>query len=283
MDRKKVSSSTRAFTFIEILVVLLIVSLWYSGSLIELEQYLWVFEIIASMFWFAFLFVFLKRVIFDFTKRRTLFWNIKPLIVFLFFLHIAVAVFLRFGLQQSIFTAYPFSFALCLVLPLILLPLYVKGRDQYGNIARLSPERIRDIALQSPAASDFLQRYPDCAIYVYNYTHKDLVGTCLLQHRCARPERPNLFEDILLEVLIDFPNRAPFAGKERFIHYLFQPYQDRSIVMELPEQDFREIVTLDEMTLARFDQIINAFPSLDRYPLPIAIRKIPFEIVPSTL
>jgi hypothetical protein len=276
---RKPRPSSRAFTFIELLVVLLFVSLWYGGMLIELEKYVWVLEIAATVFWFATLFVFLKRAVWDITKRRTIYWNIKGLIIFLFFLHIALAFFLRFELHQSIFTAYPESFAACVVLPLILLPLYRYGSDQYGKTVRLPSERICQIAYQSALVRDFMERFPACIVYVYNHSHHDLIGTCLFQHRRIRLEREDLYEDLLLEVLINLKKRQPYAGKERFIHYLFQPYQEGSIVMDLPDRGWTENDVLDEMTLARFDQIVNSFPSLARYPLPIAIRKEPFEIV----
>lgn len=278
---RKSLPANRAFTFIELLVVLLFVSLWYSGTLIELEEYVWVLEIAATTFWFAMLFVLLKRAVWDITKRRTIYGNIKWLIIFFFFLHVVLAFILRFELHQSIFTAYPESFAACVVLPLILLPLYQYGVEKYGETARLPSERVFHIALQSGKAKDFVERYPACAVYVYNHSHHDLIGTCLFQHRRKRSERQELYEDILLEVLIDLKKRQPYNGKERYIHYLFQPYQEGSIVMELPDGESNESNILDETTLERFDQIINSFPSLDRYPLPIAIRREPFEIVVS--
>lgn len=279
LSSKEECSNTRAFTFIELLIVLLFVSLWLSGSLVELKEYLWIFEIVASLAWFVLLYVVLKHILWDYTRKRTFLWNIKPLVVTLFFLHIGIAFFLRFWLQISIINAYPLSFGFCVVVPTLMIPLLLKFQEILGHQNRLTGVKVREIAMQSPTAQEFVQTYPDSTFYVYHHTRNHRIGTCLIQHRNSRQERPALFEDLLLEIFVDLMRCKVIPGKERITHYLFQPYQEGSIVMELPEGDWRNPTVIPDSVLLQFDQIMNTFPSLESYPLPLAVRKVAFEIL----
>lgn len=48
MKTQPIPSSCWAFSFIELLLVLLLVSLWLPGALVDVGKYLWLVEIPAS-------------------------------------------------------------------------------------------------------------------------------------------------------------------------------------------------------------------------------------------
>ena len=127
----------RAFSFLELLVVLLLVSLWMSGAWVDVGQYLWLLEIPASLVWFVLLYRVLRWMIWDITAKRTFLWDIKSLIVWLFVLHIGVALMLRFGFHYSLFAAYPLSFVICVGLPLATLAAMEKRREHLRHQPRL--------------------------------------------------------------------------------------------------------------------------------------------------
>ncbi|MFB3785008.1 MAG: hypothetical protein ACE15F_01425 [bacterium] len=265
----------RAFSFIELLVVLLLVSLWMSGAWVDVGKYLWLIEIPASLVWFILLYRALKWMIWDITAKRTFLWNIKSLIVLLFVLHIGVALLLRFGLHYSLFVSYPLSFAFGVILPLVTLTAVEKTREKRRYHPRLDARVILNLAQSCPPVKEFTRRYPIRAAYVFDHTRNHRVAACLFHHRRERPERADLFEDVLLEIEIDMRIRQALPDQTRITRYLFQPYQDGSILMELVGEAGDEKLPLSQETLLRFDQILNRFPSLADDPLPIALHRGP--------
>ncbi len=265
----------RAFSFIELLVVLLLVSLWMSGAWVDVGHYLWLLEIPASLVWFVLLYRVLRWMIWDITAKRTFLWDIKSLIVWLFVLHIGVALMLRFGFHYSLFAAYPLSFVICVGLPLATLAAMEKRREHLRHQPRLGARQILDLARSCLPAQDFLSRYPLHAVYVFNHTRDHQAATCLFHHRRRRLERDDLFEDVLLEIGIDMRIRQALPDRVRFTRYLFQPYQEGSIVMELEGEAGDEEEPISPDTLDRFDQILNRFPSLADDPLPIVLHRGP--------
>ena len=279
------SPHNHAFTFIEIMLVMLLVLLAMTGTLHELAPYLWILEVSAALVWFALSFAILRRTIWDVTIRRTIMWDIRQIVTLLFALHIAVAFLLRFYYKQDLLFSYLSPLVLLVAFPLIAYPLLRSLLIKLFQSRRLSAERIMAIASTTDAAKQFLQKYPDSRIYIYDHDRNHKVGVCLLQYRRTRDERPDLYEDVLLEIPINLKQKRVVEGKERFTHYIFQPYREGSIIMELPD-DIPQIYnysnesnSLDQQVLSHFDGIINAFPSLEKSPLPIAIRNIPFEMV----
>ncbi len=264
---------------------MLLVLLAMTGTLHELKPYLWILEVGAALVWFALSFAILRRTIWDVTTRRTIMWDIKQVVGFLFVLHIAVAFLLRFYYKQDLLFSYLSPLVLFVAFPLITYPLLKTLFIKLSKSRRLSAERIKTIASNTNAAKQFLLKYPGSKIYIYDHDRNHQVGVCLLQYRRTRDERPDLYEDLLLEIPINLKQKRVVEGKENFMHYIFQPYREGSIIMELPD-DIPQIYnssdesnSLDQQVLSHFDGIMNAFPSLEQSPLPIAIRNIPFEMV----
>ncbi len=281
----KPSPHNHAFTFIEIMLVMLLVLLAMTGTLHELAPYLWILEVGAALVWFALSFAILRRTIWDVTIRRTIMWDIKQIVAILFMLHIAIAFLLRFSYHQNLLFSYLAPLALFVIFPITAYPLLRTLFIKLSRSRRLGAERIKTIAFNTNAAQQFLKKYPDSRIYIYDHDRKHQIGVCLLQYRRARNERPDLYEDLLLEIPVNLQQKSVIEGKERFMRYIFQPYREGSIIMELPDEmpeldnSSNESNSLDQQVLSHFDGIMNAFPSLEQSPLPIAIRNIPFEMV----
>lgn len=217
----------------------------------------------------------LQWMVWDITAKKTLLWDIKSLVVLLFVLHIGAALLFRFQFHFSIFASYPLSFAVGVILPLVTLAAVEKIREKRRYQPRLDARLILNLAQSCSSVKEFTRRYPLRAAYVFDHTWNHRVAACLFHYRREHPERADLFEDVLLETRIDMQTRKALPDQTRITCYLFQPYPDGSVVMDMEGEAEKETTPLSQETLLRFDQILNRFPSLADDPLPIALPRGP--------
>ncbi len=272
--------STKAFTFIELLVVALIVVVWYTGVKIAEFVPAPIVEIMLSAGFFVILFMVLRRVLFEYTKEGHPLFYYRRQIWILFLAHIAFIYLFRFAFNIEIFTAYFSSLLLLVVIPIVGICLYIPIKERRGERTGMDAGRIRQIALECEIALDFVKRFPKCRIYIYDHAAKNQYGKCLFLHRHKRPENETIFEDVILEVLVDMRSKQPALSERPYTRYIFQAEDFGSTVLELPCSDIPDLDRpLDESILNRFNGVLGEFPSLDSAPLPIASRQTAYEII----
>lgn len=257
----------------------------------------WLWEVFFSFYWFSFVFKSLNKKYFDVTQPRTFVWELKPLAGWVLIIHFFSAYFLTFAilplmgisLLPRVLIAYLGSYLLTVSVPMQLaLVLYPRFQKKLES-ERITAERIRSIALQSPSVQRFVERYPNYLTYVYDNVLKNQTATCLFLYRQPRAERDRLYEDIVLEIPIDMKSKTPVERRVKNTHYIFLNGAESSAVLHFPGDDSRgdqatggshtPYPSLDEDTLRRFDSLMERFPLLDKIPFPLAVRGVPYELV----
>jgi hypothetical protein len=252
---------------------------------------LWLLEILFSFYWFAGLFFSLNRKFFDVTKDRTYIWDLKPMLGYVFSIHLVTAYVLSFGIIPlfnahwglRLLIAYPvcyvFTFAIPMQLAVIYYPKFLKKMEE----ERIDPKVIRNIALQCNAAQAFTYAFPDYKSYVCDNAFKNQYASCLFVHRKHRPEYEGVSEDAVIEIPVDMSSRQPQCTRIKTQRYMFQIQNDKSAVYQLPCDDIikqhQDNAPLDENIMEKFDASFYRFPSLLDAPFSLAIRDAAFEQV----
>jgi len=288
-ERSGMSNSrqrSQGFSFIELLIVLLIVCLLYVGpSVIPI----WLVELILSIGWFIFQYFFIKWIIRLSILSKGYFQEYKTLLVWGYQAQIIAATILRLYVLRDANIAYFHKLGIsylgtCVVflaLPMagiwIFHPLFHPKKEGM----KWDAKTIKKIALQCVQAQQFCEQYPNCRVYVFEHAIKDRYVQSVFAQRLRRHEREGLFEDRLLEIPVDWKKRTVWEEEIRSRRYIFQSGENGSAVLELLAEEPwpRKDEPLEEEWLQRFDDSFNRFPSLDSAPLPAAIQPSAYEIV----
>ncbi|RJP33339.1 MAG: hypothetical protein C4527_04620 [Candidatus Omnitrophota bacterium] len=237
----------------------------------------WLIELHLSFFWFSYVFSCLRRRFFDVTKKNVYKFNMRKLLGNLFFAHLVAANLLRFALGQGILVSYVGSLIGTIVIPLMAAFLIQPMLEKHAAKPRIRGADMKEIALQSATVKKFLSQFPQCKAFVFENENRHDVGTCIFLHRRIRPERNDIFEDVLVEIPIDLKKRMPLQGTEKYRRYIFALAEEGSCVLDLPCEGILERTILDTpletFDLERFDSLLVRFPSLRDVPLPVAVRE----------
>lgn len=273
--------------------ILLIIGGMLFGAAMSQGETLWVYpfwltEIMASYYWFALVYLSLKGTINKDAPTCDLQRYVARRAGNLFLLHIAEAWLLSLVFLPEIVNwpvrliiAYPGTALITMVLPLALLPRRYRRWQKEQEAERVRPGKIRSWAMRSEAAQRFVERFPECKVFVFDHWVKNKTAACLFLHRAPRPEQAGLMEDVLLELPVDMKTKQPLESNAQSMRYIFKSSENSSSIYHLDEgKSFGEYdlyARLDENTLNRFDSQIDRFPSLDAAPFPLAIRNRIYE------
>lgn len=281
------------YLFVVISIFLTIEYLIFAFALTRGERLIiypaWLNEIMIGFYWFAFVYWFARLRVANDEKRS----EYKEFIIektgVWFCVHVVSAYVFSFALlyQQPALVRYPVSYLGTFVLTMILPVLYYRYRFPRWQAKlesnQLSLSSLRKIALRCEDARRFVELFPSHRVFVYDNKVKNTVATCLLAHRTYRTERPDLQEEITLEIPIDIKKKRPVESGVKRSRYIFQTDDELGTVMHLHDTEqwdlHRSYDPLDQDTLRKFDTMINRFPSLRVTPFPLAVRKVPFEMI----
>ena len=242
----------------------------------------WLIELQIAFFWFSGVFRYVKHKILMEADKNYDQWDLKPFVGYLFVAHIMFTFFLRFVFRENVYIAYLGTFIVGVVLPasvaFALYPRWLKRQET----TKFKPGDIKEMAMKSALALQFMACFPEAKIYVSGHARKHEVGFCLFLYRRKREERPALWEDVLLEVAVDLKRKTALAGREQAQRYIFETVEELSAVFSLPPEavwDEQELAKpLEEDILKRFDTLLARFPTLSQAPLPVVSRNLPYEI-----
>ncbi len=150
---------------------------------------------------------------------------------------------------------------------------------------QITPERVHQIALDSPKAKEFLQFFPDAQKYVIGLSQSDgLFAKLVLHHREFTNAVENGQIDYVLEVPVHRHQEFFIGGKEMLQCYLFFNDKDRARVGFLPSANMNRAYDYgfseDELDHA----IEEANESEQNWPPignePILIQHFPGKVVP---
>lgn len=276
----KPSSSTKSFTFLELLLVAFIVAVWYTGVKIAEIVPSQILEFLFSLGLFVVLFLILRKVLFEFTREGHYLFYYRRTIWVLFLAHIGVIYLLRFVFDITPLFAYAASISGVVILPIAGICIYIAMNERRSETTKMEAVRVKQIAMECELARDFVKRFPDCRIFVFDNVAKNRFGKCLFLHRSKRPEGEKLSEDLILEIQVDMKRKHPIASEPAYNRYIFQPEEFGSTVLDLPCPEIPDSsLPLSEMVMNRFNAVLGEYPSLDDVPLPIAARNVPYEVV----
>ena len=238
-------------------------------------------EVQLSFYWFSLVFHYLNTYFHDIAGTRSELTDISPVLSCLFVAHMISAYIMRFGLNLHYIYSYFGSFLAIIVIPLPIISfLYRRYRKAQKNV-QVPAIKVKNSALQNPVAEAFVQQYPSIRTFVYNHLRENQTARCLFLHRRRRDEKPDLYEDILLEIPVDLKSLQPLPGQERVTNYLFQTTHEASAVLEQPLDEAWHPLALekplDADTLEKMDYLIPRYPSLLDKPLPLVIRNFQVE------
>lgn len=269
---------SRGFTFIEILIVLLLVGLYYVGTKVLPP---WLLETMLAAGWFVLLYFILKWLVRLSILSASFLGEYKSLILWGFQLNMATTFVLRYFYQIEILISYLIPFLAFYICPFILAAFHHYYKKKRAAKEGLSPRKIKQIALKNERIQKFLQRYPESSIYVINNMKKHRFCRLICHYRRKRNEREALHEDLNLEVPIDMKKQQIVDEQMRFSHYLFQNEEHGSSILEMAESS-THMIELDDSPLQddiiqMFDELFPRFPLLDFIPLPVALHKGGFQ------
>jgi hypothetical protein len=250
----------------------------------------WLWEVLFSFYWFSFVFATLNKKYFDVTQPRSYVWELKPLagwalsihFVSAYLLSLAILPLMGVALLPRVLIAYLGSYALSVAIPMQLAMMFYPRYQKRLESDRIPASQIRDMALRSPSAQQFTQRYPNYLAFVCDNAHKNKVASCLFLDRRSRPEREGFMEDIVLEIPVDMQTKEPIEDKIKTSHYVYRNGAEGCAVMHLSDKETtgdgdRAPEPLDFDLLRRFDSLMERFPLLDKIPFPLAVRDTPHE------
>ncbi len=271
-------SLSHGFTFIEILIVLLLVGLYYVGTKVLPP---WLLETMLAVGWFVLLYFILKWLVRISLLSAAFLAEYKRLILWGFQLTIATTFVLRYFYQVEILISYLVPFLAFYICPFILAALHHHHKNKTANKEGLSARKLKQLALKNERIQTFLQRYPESSMFVIDNMKKHRFCRLICHYRRTRNEREELQEDLNLEVPIDMKKQQIVDEQMRFSHYLSQNEENGSSVLEMAESP-NHMIELDDMPLEneiiqKFDELFPRFPLLDFIPLPVALHKGGFQ------
>ncbi len=124
-----------------------------------------------------------------------------------------------------------FSFLLCVVIPMIV---FKVKRKQEKKIT-IDPQRILQIGMRSPRASEFLRYFPTAHCYVYGLSQMDGDRAhVILQHRIPYTEIEGAQIDYVLDIGVDRRLGIYIGGKEQLQCYFFVNMEQGARIGFLP-------------------------------------------------
>jgi len=169
------------------------------------------------------------------------------------------------------------SAAVCIALPTIGYEILRPLRKYRGEMDRLSPAKIVDIAKSNDLFERFMSENPRARIFVQDLSHRYRFARVCAAARDPLPGLQDAQRESVFEIQIDMRKKKPVEESEVFQRYLFARQEDGFSVLVLPislaDWQAGKTVEIDEVTLARLESVPTRFPDLDVYPLPIASRK----------
>jgi len=242
----------------------------------------WVVELHYAFFWFSGVFHSLRHEFHDITKKKSDFeQDMRWMVGYLFYAHILTALVLSLQFEIHVVIAYGGSLVVTIMLPIFiakyLIHPYWKKRKRSE---KQSPQTIAKIALATEVALEFAEKFNPIQTFVFDHLRENQTATCLLLHRCERPERNGLFEDRILQIPIDMKRKQAYTDNAKLIRYIFEDTEDQSAVIELEVPNNWQSIDFDQpleaITLQQMDQAFPRYPTLHRAPLPIAVRQVDF-------
>ncbi len=249
----------------------------------------WLWELIFSFYWFSAVFHSLNKNYLDPTSPRTFLWDLKPMIAWVFSIHLVAGYAISFGIlcpMQVSFggralIAYLGSYVAIVAIPMQLAVIFYPKIQKKLESQRADPRMIQSLAMQCGEAQDFCQRFSPIRTFVSDHAWKNQIATCFLAHRFPRRERDGLWEEVVLAIPVDMSRKKGLGERIQVDRYLFQVEEGRSTVFHLPVENWMEEHArpkpLDSDTLNKFDTLLDRFPTLEEMPFPLAVRKVAFE------
>ena len=235
----------------------------------------WMKEVLASFFWFSAVFRTMNYTYKDLAEQRDYMAGRQRLIGILIVLHVVSVYLARFALNQSLLVAYLGTLFLFAVIPLygfyFIFPLVEKHR----HTARVSAKTLHQLALFTREAQEFIHHFPRHETFVVGHSRKNLEAKCLFLYRHPRPELPDLWEDVVLEIPISLDKReVRFAGMQ-WSHYVFRNGEAGSTVVPLsvqgPLNESNLDAPLDPQVVVQFEIQPERYPRLVEVPLRLAV------------
>jgi prepilin-type N-terminal cleavage/methylation domain-containing protein len=276
---KKVSTN-QGFTFIEILLVMMLILILFTGTMWDILRYLWVIEIPISIAWFVVQFMAVRNTYKTFLMDYAIPSVVKSILLLCFITQVIYAYMMRYYYFSDMLNSYLYPFLLLSCLPaFITIPLVIYYSEKKPSI-RLSPERMKEIALQDPQAKTFVESNPGYSLYISQNTTDFRMGSCLFAARRKRDELENLYEECTLTIFIDLKKKAIVNDLSDESHYFFIDDNDQSTLVELHESDknFMNLNNpIDTDILSQLQNLPPRFPSLQQGPLPLLSNKINYQ------
>lgn len=267
-------SSQKAFTFIEILIVALVIGLWYTGVKIAEIVPWFVLESVIAFGFFILLFMILRRILLEMTWEGHPLFDYRFVIWYLFLAHVLLVFVLRFAFLVPVWIAYTGSLLLLVILPVIGLHVYTSIKTHVNMPIAMDASRIHSIACKTETAQQFLEQYPDCKIFVFDHTAKNRFASCLFLQRNNHPELGDIVEDIILEFKVDMKKKQAVLPEIPYTRYLFLREEYGTSVLPLAIEDGLDSALPSKREIdLKLKSILGEFPPLDDAPLPIASRK----------
>jgi len=277
------------YFFVVLTISLVMFGLFYSISKGEVSVPAWLVEVMISFFWFSVVFKVLKDRYFDPTRPSPAPQILQSMVGCCFLGCVAIAYGLSLGflpwftdsVMHRILLAYLGGLAVVVYAPMAVAEFWYPrwARKQESVSAR--GEEIYALALECPAVKRFTALFPGCRVFVFNNKVKNVEASCLLAFRRERKERPGLWEEISLEVPVDWRARRAAASRIKPDRYIFQTGEEGSAVMHLSEPENWEVhansTPLDEALLETFDRMVNRYPPMDKLPFRLAIHPVEYE------
>ena len=233
--------------------------------------------VLYSFYPFTILFYVLDTMFFGPEKKReTSIYHYGPVLHWGYMLCIAVHFSLLFGVGLSFFKAFGAAFGACLVVPIFAYRIFRPMQVRHAGTERMTPDEVAAVARQHDSFARFLTTAGHARVFVTDNEHRFTEARVCALHRLARPEDPSIIQDTVFEVQVNMRRRRVVEGSEVFQSYLYRLEENGCSVLVLPIQseDWRPGVPaeIDRVTLEQLRTVPDRFPSLDRYPLPIASR-----------
>lgn len=160
--------------------------------------------------------------------------------------------------------------------------LFAKSQER---ALQISPERVHQLALESPKAKEFLRFFPDARRYVIGLSESDgLFAKLVLHHREFSPAVEQGQIDYVLEVPVHRHREFFVGGKEMLQCYLFFNESDRARVGFLPSANMNRAYDYGFSDDELENALEEANESNQNWPIigdaPILIQHFPGKVVP---
>lgn len=234
----------------------------------------WFLELHVMYFWFSLIFLLIAGLYKNYAQKHDFLRGKQYFMGWLFTLYVAAVMVLRFAFEVDVMLAYGLPILFCIIIPFnsfFIRHSIITERLEKNKIA---PDWLYKIVIESSRALSFLQCFPDAKAYAFQLEQKHSDAKCIFVHRRKRDERPEMYEDIVLEVTVNTNTNPPQIAQEECSRYLFHDGEEGSAVIHLYPVNEIKIETfnqpLEYITLTQFDSAFERYPLLGHLPLALA-------------